>query len=451
MMESTPSNASNVRRGLDFLHVLFRARFEEEYGDGTEIKLPELAYFGDGSALAGLLKQYEPSCDEYVVLILALLPHVAPGFLDRVLREALPGDGEYPEIGCQRSCDHRGLVATGETAVFLLAGSDLDRRFEVERLFVDGHWFAEESVLYLEATSRGEPDLSGRLMMDPDQAKRLTNGRVEPPRFSPAFPARQLSTDLEWADVVLGSDLQRDIQDIEAWIQHNDTLMRDWGMHRKLKPGYRALFHGGPGTGKTLTATLLGRYTNRPVFSVDSATVTSKYIGETSRNLAALFDQASSRDWILFFDEADALFGKRTEVKDAHDRYANQEAAYLLQRLESFDGLVVLATNLKSNLDDAFLRRFNKVIHFAFPAQEERAAIWRKLVPDRVKDASDMALFERFAEYKLAGGAIINVVQHACLRALADGRERIEAVDLHTGVRAEFEKEGRVFEELEIL
>src|SRR6185436_18277436 len=134
-------------------------------------------------------------------------------------------------------------------------------------------------------------------------------------------------------DLVLHPNTFKHIREIENWLLYNDTLWQ-WGIGKKLKPGYRALFHGPPGTGKTLTATLLGKYTGRPVFRIDLSRVVSKYIGETEKNLASLFDKAEHKDWILFFDEADALFGKRTEIRDAHDKYANQEVSYLLQRIE---------------------------------------------------------------------------------------------------------------------
>jgi AAA+ superfamily predicted ATPase len=450
MAQERSSNASNVEHGLAFLRALVLARCGAEYGSGDAVEVPDLAFYGDGSELAELLERREPTWDEYVVLLLALLPHVAPGFLDRVVREALPGAGDYPEMGGRRGLDGRALVATGETAVFLLAGTDLERRFTVQRLFLDDHWFARDGVLRLEAAPAGESALSGRIVLEPDAAQRLTSGDVEAPRFSPEFPAREIRTELEWDDVVLSDEIRREIADIQAWIEHNDILMNEWKMRRKLKPGYRTLFHGGPGTGKTLTATLLGKYTGRPVYAVDSALLTSKYVGETSRNLAALFDRASHRDWILFFDEADALFAKRTEVQDSHDKYANQEIAYLLQRLETFDGLVILASNLKNNMDEAFLRRFNKVVSFPFPAREERAQIWKKLVPERFEQSTSADLFERFAEYGLAGGSITNVVQHACLRALARGIDEISEEDLHAGVRAEFEKEGRAFQQLDL-
>jgi len=135
---------------------------------------------------------------------------------------------------------------------------------------------------------------------------------------------------MEWPDLVLHPNTLRQIREIENAIKHNDTLLHEWGMDKRIKPGCRVLFYGPPGTGKTLTATLLGKHTGKDVFRIDLSRVVSKFIGETEKNLSRLFDKAEHKDWILFFDEADALFGKRTDIRDAHDKYANQEVAYLL-------------------------------------------------------------------------------------------------------------------------
>jgi SpoVK/Ycf46/Vps4 family AAA+-type ATPase len=221
--------------------------------------------------------------------------------------------------------------------------------------------------------------------------------------------------------------------------------MTGWGMRGKIKPGYRALFYGPPGTGKTLTATLLGKYTGRKVFCVDLSTVVSKYIGETEKNLANLFDKARSKQWILFFDEADALFGKRTNVKDAHDRYANQEVSYLLQRVEEFDGLVILASNFKANMDEAFLRRFNAIIRFPFPDEAERVAIWRTSLPAQAQFEDGLDLPALLGKFELAGGGIINVVQHACLATIARGSATLRLSDMLKGIQREMEKQGKVF------
>jgi SpoVK/Ycf46/Vps4 family AAA+-type ATPase len=215
-------------------------------------------------------------------------------------------------------------------------------------------------------------------------------------------------------------------------------------MGRRLKPGYRALFHGPPGTGKTLTATLLGKQTNREVFRIDLSRVVSKYIGETEKNLSRLFDKAENKDWILFFDEADALFGKRTDIRDAHDKYANQEAAYLLQRIETYGGLVILATNQRGNIDDAFLRRFQAAIQFPMPRAEERLEIWRRALPSQLLIADDVDWAYVARRFELSGAGIVNVAHFCALEALADGSHRVDLAALEAAILREYVKEGKV-------
>jgi SpoVK/Ycf46/Vps4 family AAA+-type ATPase len=214
-------------------------------------------------------------------------------------------------------------------------------------------------------------------------------------------------------------------------------------MGAKLRPGYRSLFYGPPGTGKTMTACLLGKYTGRDVYKVDLALVVSKYIGETEKNLAKVFDQAQHKGWILFFDEADALFGKRSETKDAHDRYANQEVAFLLQRIESFDGIAILASNRRENLDDAFARRFESIIYFPMPGPAERLRLWRQGFSPQARLAETLDLERIAQEHALAGGAIMNVIRYASLQALKAGRDLIASEDIMQGIRREYAKEGK--------
>ncbi|WP_191637042.1 ATP-binding protein, partial [Pseudomonas fluorescens] len=358
---------------------------------------------------------------------------------------ALVREGDFPEIGGIRDADSRTFLPTGETAAFLLAGGDLDGRFEVQRLFSPEHWFAREGVLRLEEAKDSAPILSGRIVMAREWVERFTLGSAQAPAFGTRFPARRIATALDWDDLVLEAQVQQRITELKHWVRHSRTLTHDWGMAGRLRPGYRALFHGPPGTGKTLTATLLGKATGREVYRVDLSTVVSKYIGETEKNLAALFDQARNRDWILFFDEADALFGKRTSVKDAHDRYANQEVSYLLQRVEEFDGLVILASNFHTNIDDAFQRRFNAIIRFPFPSEAERREIWTRALPQ--EDGRDR-LASLLARFELSGGNIVNVVQFAAIEAIAAGCPAIRLDDAVMGVQREFEKEGKVFRNL---
>ncbi|MEM6723579.1 MAG: ATP-binding protein, partial [Bacteroidota bacterium] len=166
--------------------------------------------------------------------------------------------------------------------------------------------------------------------------------------------------------------------------------------------------------------------------------------GETEKNLAALFAKAEHKDWILFFDEADALFGKRTNVRDAHDKYANQEVSYLLQRIEAYPGLVILASNFKSNIDDAFIRRFQSSIFFPVPKAHDRLRIWEKAFPQSVELGDDLELQMIARKYEMTGSNIMNVVQVACLKALSEARQIIQLDDVLQGIEKEFAKEGKL-------
>ena len=180
-----------------------------------------------------------------------------------------------------------------------------------------------------------------------------------------------------------------------------------------------------------------------PVYGVDLSVVVSRYIGETEKNLGRIFDRAREESAILFFDEADALFGKRTEISDAHDRYANQEVSYLLQRIESFDGLVILATNLPEALDAAFIRRFQSVITFPSPDPPLRLLLWRGVLPDAGRLAPDVDLEEIARDYQLTGGAIVEAARFGAIRAVSSGDGRVTRRALMDGVRRELEKLGR--------
>ncbi|WP_324677031.1 ATP-binding protein [Hymenobacter sp. GOD-10R] len=398
----------------------------------------------EDTAFTGFIAQTQPNQLELLYLGLALVPHLQPGFFDELIREQLPDGGEWPELGGVRGTNHRGLLPTGETALFLLAGTDLEKRLEFLDLFNPDHFFARQKILTLEEVKPGEPRLSGRLMLAPEYVELFTLNRISRLTLGASFPAQHLTTELEWTDLVLPPGTLAQIRDLENWVQHNETLRGEWGMKARLKPGYRALFYGPPGTGKTMTASLLGKYTSREVFRIDLSLVVSKYIGETEKNLASLFDKAQSRNWILFFDEADALFGKRTETRDAHDRYANQEVSFLLQKIEEFDGLVILASNLKSNLDPAFTRRFQAMIHFPLPSVAERLQLWQNTLPPHVPLAADVMLETLAARYELSGAAILNIVQFAALRALAREQQLLTLEDVMDGIRLEYQKEGKL-------
>ncbi|MBK8558158.1 MAG: ATP-binding protein [Lewinellaceae bacterium] len=211
-----------------------------------------------------------------------------------------------------------------------------------------------------------------------------------------------------------------------------------------MKPGFRALFYGPEGTGKTLAASLLGQATARKVYRVDLSVGISKYIGETEKNLATVFDRAQKNNWILFFDEADALFGKRTVVKDAHDRYANQEVAYLLQRVEDYPGVVIFASNLKANIDEAFSRRFQSMIHFSMPNAEQRLMLWKKTFSGAMQVAPDLDWEKIAVSYEISGGDMLDVLQYCALTAVQRKPPVVQSRDILAGIRRVMQKHGKI-------
>jgi SpoVK/Ycf46/Vps4 family AAA+-type ATPase len=188
----------------------------------------------------------------------------------------------------------------------------------------------------------------------------------------------------------------------------------------------------------------LGKHTGKDVFRIDLSRVISKYIGETEKNLSRLFDKAENKNWILFFDEADALFGKRTDIRDAHDKYANQEVAYLLQRIESFDGLVILASNQRGNIDDAFIRRFQSIIHFPMPQPLERLEIWKKVFPAQIEISKGIDWQQIANRYELSGAGIVNVAHHCSIEVLASQKHELDLPRLEAAIFREYIKEGKV-------
>lgn len=381
---------------------------------------------------------------EQVVLLLAVASHLQPDFFDKIIAAQIPQAGDFPQLGGTRGKQFRGFLPTGQTARFLLAGDNLEKQIEVQQIFSEEHFFAKKQILWLEGVPEGEPSMSGKIILSKDYIDLLTTGKVGQPRFGMNFPAQLLETAMDWDDLVLNGNTLHQIKELENWLKYSAQLMDDWGMRKKLKPGYRVLFHGPPGTGKTLTASLLGKHTNKAVYRIDLSMVVSKFIGETEKNLSKLFTKAENKDWILFFDEADALFGKRTNVKDAHDKYANQEVSYLLQRVENYNGLVVLASNFKSNIDEAFLRRFQAIIHFPFPKVNERKRLWESAFPRKVSLSKEINLQQIAQRYELSGANIMNITQYACLKALEQRQTTIEKTFLLQGIEREYAKEGKM-------
>lgn len=382
---------------------------------------------------------------EWLVLMLSLAPHVSPNFFESLILEHMPSGGDFPEFGGVKAANHRSMLPTGETIQFIIAGDDLEKRLQLQDLFRDTHFFYQQGILWLEPVKEGEPIMSGRIVLPQENVERLLFGRASSPRYGLDFPAKQIITAMEWNDVVLHPRTMQQVRDISTWLNHHHRFAEDSNLKRKIKPGYRVLFYGPSGTGKTLTAALLGKEFGKEVYRIDLSQIVSKYIGETEKNLESVFKRAESKDWILFFDEADALFGKRTSVQSSHDKYANQEVSYLLQRVEDYPGLLILASNFKNNLDEAFLRRFHSVVHFPMPNTAERHHLWKKTMPASLQHDASVNLLELADQFELTGASILNAVQFATLQSYARGDGKLLQSDLLEGVKKEFLKEEKSF------
>jgi hypothetical protein len=441
----------DLEQELNWFSRVLEARIKDYFSEKRQnvdvTMLPPPGLNGSASAYGSFVQKHRLEPAERLVLILSLVPHVKPNLLDIFFTKNNRFDRGFTEFGGLRGDSYSGFLPTGETALFLLAGDVLDKRIAYASLFHPGHLFSRESVISFARLAPGEPVMSAQLELSQEYVHLFTTGEPYTPAFSTQFPARILTTPLQWNDLVLTPDTLEPVMEVISWLRNGKMLKDRWGENRHLKKGYRALFYGPPGTGKTLTASLLGKAVDIDVYRIDLSMVISKFIGETEKNLSRVFDRAENKDWILFFDEADALFGKRTEISDAHDRYANQEISYLLQRVEDFPGTVLLATNLKTNLDDAFMRRFQSVIHFPMPGKEERFRIWSTAMPSGVKLARDVNLEDVAGEFELSGASIVNTIQYCLLMSLEtnDGTSdgTIDRNLIIRGIRKELQKEGK--------
>jgi len=257
--------------------------------------------------------------------------------------------------------------------------------------------------------------------------------------------AQRIEPTFSWGDLVLPARSQQQLREICTSVQYRGTVHARWGFEKKLGlgQGLNVLFQGPSGTGKTMAASILARELALELYKIDLATVVSKYIGETEKNLSNIFREAQRSSAVLLFDEADALFGKRSEVKDAHDRYANIEVAYLLQKMEEFAGIAILATNLNKNIDQAFVRRMHHIVEFPFPSAVYRESIWRGIFPGEAPVAPDVDFDFLGRQFELAGGNIRNAALGAAFLAASDGgRIRMEHVIL--AVAREVQKLGKL-------
>ena len=257
--------------------------------------------------------------------------------------------------------------------------------------------------------------------------------------------ARKVKPRYIWADIVLPKDQFEQLREICNYVKHHQLVYGEWGFENKLSlgKGLNVLFAGPSGTGKTMAAEIMANELGLDLYKIDLATVVSKYIGETEKNLDRIFKEAQDSNSILFFDEADAIFGKRSEVRDSHDRYANIEIAYLLQKMEEYQGIVILATNLHKNLDEAFARRMHFSVEFPFPEEADRLRIWQKAFPETAPLSQDIDIAFMARQFKMAGGNIKNIALSAAFLAVEDSG-KVTMEHLIRATKREYKKMGKL-------
>ncbi len=444
---SPAGNLQALRRELEWLEQVIaqviRSYLKQEGHEQRWQDIPAPNLEKGESIYANLAHDWQLDIHDRIALTLAMAPYVRPELLDVFFGLNALYDRGFSEFGGVTDKTFSGFLPTGQTLNFILSANDPEYRLHVMAILDPSHRLMAEQVLTLQSVDDSLPAWSGVLSLSDQWLHYLITGEKVRPELSAAFPAHPITSPLDWPDLVLSLNVMTQVEEIRAWLTHGDTLMKQWGLAKKIKPGYRALFYGPPGTGKTLTAVLLAKSSEREIYRVDLSMIVSKYIGETEKNLARVFDAAAYRDWILFFDEADALFGQRTAANNSNDRHANQQTGYLLQRIEDFPGVVILASNLKSNMDEAFTRRFQSIIHFTIPSAEERLILWRQAFHDTCELEDDVDLARIATEYELAGGAIINVLRHCALAAIGRGSRRVKNEEILNGIRQEFRKDNK--------
>jgi ATPase family associated with various cellular activities (AAA) len=322
-------------------------------------------------------------------------------------------------------------------------------------------WHNELEAIDVSLPESGLDALAGRFRLTPIQisdAVATTRQRTPSPTLNDLFAsarsqsgqelaklARKIEPVYTWADIVLPEDTVRHLRELCLRPTHRHLVMNEWGFDRKLSlgKGTNALFAGPSGTGKTMAAEVIATELGLDIYKIDLSGVVSKYIGETEKNLDRIFTSAEGSNAILLFDEADALFGKRSEVRDSHDRYANIEISYLLQKMEEYEGIAILASNLRQNLDDSFVRRLAFAIHFPFPDEESRERIWRGIWAPDTPLAEDVDFGVLAHRFELSGAHIRNIALAAAFLAADDGRF-VATRHIMCAVRREYQKMGKV-------
>ncbi len=447
---NSETNNHNLTKEIEWLGRCFEKRIHEFQNstsfDFTSLTPPILT--AEGSPYASFIHENSLTASERILTILSFIPFINPGFLSAVLPEGNNNDRLLSLLDFH-FFDNRAMpYPSFNTALYLLGGTNINQKYYYHTLLTEQSELLKNKIIYLDPTNEILFPQSKVLKMDTDMIDLLWKGYYTKPSFSMEFPAEELNTNIETEDLILYQETLSGIDQIMDWIHYETDLYSNNHYFRKVKPGARVLFWGDPGTGKTESAALLGKRSGKTVYRIDLSKIISKYIGETEKNLGRLFDKAQNKGWILFFDEGDALFGKRTtKTESANDLHANQQISYLLQRIETFNGLVILSTNLKENIDAAFIRRFDIIVPFYKPGGENLVNVWRNAFPPEytMEETIDWHNIATYPHYAFSPAEITNIMKYVVLRLCASRKNTVTYPLLMEGIRNEMAKKGQAF------
>jgi hypothetical protein len=445
----TKKNVTELEMQFNWLReiVLFRLYSSMEISFNellNQIPLPQFNKENKfGELFIKLRAEYKLTSEEHFVLLLSLSPYYIPEFFSHNLDK----NDKQIHIGnsllLNKSLVSNIYMPTIDTALCLLCGENISDRQKYFPLFLNESKLFKEDLLEKSIPPSGEPFTRSVIVPSQNLLSGVITGETKGPEFSHDFPATLLMADYEWSDLIIDYNTRLQLEEVKEWLDYENLCKQKNTGPDKFRKGYKCLFTGPPGTGKTLAASLIGKLTGRRIYRIDLSAVVSKYIGETEKNLAKIFDRAAHGNWILFFDEADALFGKRGATQNAHDRYANQEVSYLLQRFESYEGVSILASNFKDNIDSAFYRRFHSIVKFKVPEAEERVQLWKVHLPEGFNFEEEIDLNEISQRIKITGAGIYNVMRRSCMKAVLNGDNIIRGKDMYMSIKQEFAKENK--------
>jgi len=425
----------------------------------TEIILKDYLPPTEESIFHEFIKTHNLNEIDYLILLLGLIISWKEDlFHDLIVdekSELLEEIKKANKLGIQYDYDHQVFRPTINTIIKLVAEEVLEKEIVLLHYLENDTKLLDLGVIHLLAPKNKDNNhlLHHSFKMDNAYVSHfLTTENIQLEKTENFF-ADRLKSKLTLENIVFDRETWNRLKPLLDYLKVRKEMFENLPDFAQItKKGYVTLFHGYPGTGKTFTASIIGNHFDIPVYRVNLARVVSKYIGETEKNLENIFNRLQDEHCILFFDEADALFGKRSDVKEAKDRYANQEVAYLLQRIEHCNCFVVLATNFKHNLDYAFKRRIDSFIEIKFPGTEERLKLWQNYMPLESFTMDPPDLLERVAEkFAITGSQISNVCKQATIKSYVDHEQVINYNLLESFLKEEYSKEGRLFSQPNIL